>query len=239
MSGSNLSVRGAPAGGGPEPPGAIVHGVAVSDRADPAQAAAARTTSGRLKLLLVLLVCAAPVIASYLTYFVIRPAGRSNYGTLITPSRSLPALQLQQLDGGVVDARSLRGQWLLVAVGPAACAAACEERLYTQRQLREMLGRDRDRVDKVWLVTDDEALPAALQRVVRAGPALTALRAERAAVARWLTPAPGQTLEDHLYLVDPMGEWMMRFPASADPARVKRDLDRVLRAAASWDRAGR
>ena len=95
------------------------------------------------------------------------------------------------------------------------------------------------RVDKVWLVTDHDALPAALQRAVRAAPALTTLRADRAAVAQWLAPAAGQALEDHLYLVDPMGEWMMRFPASADPARVKRDLDRVLRASASWDLAGR
>jgi hypothetical protein len=102
-----------------------------------------------------------------------------------------------------------------------------------------MLGRERDRLDKIWLITDREPLPAALQQVVSAGPALTALRADRAALAQWLAPAPGQMLEDHLYLVDPMGEWMMRFPAQIDPARVKRDLDRVLRASASWDLAGR
>jgi hypothetical protein len=216
-----------------------VHGVAGPNLGDPAQAARNRTASGRLKMLLVLLICAAPVIASYLMYFVFQPSGRSNYGALITPTRSLPALQLQRLDGGALDARSLRGQWLLVAVGPSACTAACEQRLYTQRQLREMLGRERDRLDKVWLVTDGDALPPALLEVVRAGPALTALRADRAALAQWLSPEPGRALEDHLYLVDPMGEWMMRFPAQADPARVKRDLDRVLRASASWDLPGR
>ena len=61
----------------------------------------------------------------------------------------------------------------------------------------------------------------------------------RQALTQWLTPEPGQQLEDHLYLVDPMGEWMMRFPVEFDPAKVKRDIDRLLRAASSWDRAGR
>jgi hypothetical protein len=65
------------------------------------------------------------------------------------------------------------------------------------------------------------------------------LRADRAALAGWLAPAPGHALEDHLYIVDPRGDWMMRAPAKADPAKLKRDLDRLLRASAGWDRAGR
>jgi hypothetical protein len=124
-------------------------------------------------------------------------------------------------------------------VGPAACGAACDQRLFMQRQLREMLGRERDRVDKVWLITDDAPLASALRAAIEAAPAVTALRVDRVALARWLAPEDGHALEDHLYLVDPMGEWMMRVPAQPDPARVKRDLDRVLRASAFWDTPGR
>ena len=68
---------------------------------------------------------------------------------------------------------------------------------------------------------------------------VTTLRVPRERLAAWLSPEPGQALEDHLYLVDPMGEWMMRMPPGPDPGRVKRDLERVLRAAASWDLPGR
>ncbi len=222
-----------------EPLGMTVHSVAAPDLADPEAAARGRTRRGRLRMLLVLLVCAAPVIASYFTYFVIRPEGRTNYGELILPTRSLPALALRTLDGAEVPATALRGQWLLVVVGPSACDERCEQRLYMQRQLREMLGRERDRLDKVWFVTDGAALAAPLRAAVEAGPAMTVLRVEREALARWLAPAEGQALEDHLYIVDPKGEWMMRMPAAAEPARVKRDLDRLLRASASWDQAGR
>ena len=217
-----------------------VHGVAGPDLRDPAASAGGRTTSGRLKMLLVLLVCAAPVVASYFTYFVIRPEGRSNYGTLIRPTRGLPDdLGLRTLDGAPVPSRSLHGQWLLVTVGPSACDTACDKRLFTQRQLREMLGRERDRVDKVWLITDNGPLSPALRAAIDAPVPVTALRADAQAVARWLAPADGHTLQEHLYVVDPMGEWMMRMPSEPEPVRVKRDLERVLRASAFWDTPGR
>ena len=198
-----------------------------------------RTTMGRLKMLAVLAVCAAPVVASYLTYFVIKPDGRSNYGNLIHPTKSMPELSLQGLDGAAVRSGSLKGQWLLVVVGPAACGPACEKRLFAQRQLREMLGRERDRLDKVWFITDGDQPAAPLLAALRAQPGVTLLRWPQAELARWLAPDAGQALEDHLYLVDPMGEWMMRFPVAFDPARVKRDIDRVMRASAFWDRTGR
>ncbi|HNT38538.1 MAG TPA: hypothetical protein PKO45_05395 [Rubrivivax sp.] len=198
-----------------------------------------RVRSGRIKLLLVLLVCALPVIASYFTYYVVRPQGRTNYGTLIEPSRALPDVTLTALDGARVPLSSLRGQWLLLVVGAASCDAPCEARLYAQRQLREMLGRERERLDKVWLVTDDGMPGAALQQALRAEPAVTVLRYPEDELARWLAAEPGRALQEHLYLVDPVGQWMMRFPVDFDPSKVKRDIDRLLRASAAWDRPGR
>jgi hypothetical protein len=222
----------------PEPISLTVHRVDATP-VEPGARTDARTTMGRVKMLLVLAVCAAPVIASYLTYYVIRPQSSSSYGTLIQPTRSIPALDLQALDGNVVKASQLRQQWLLVTATPARCSGACEQLLLLQRQLREMLGRERDRVDRVWLVLDDEPIPPALLQGVTATAGATVLRARRDQVASWLAPEPGRQLEDHLYVVDPLGEWMMRMPANAEPQKVKRDVERLLRASASWDRAGR
>jgi hypothetical protein len=233
MSGSNSSVRDAAARA--EAVGLTVHSMPAPEL----QSDARRTRVGRIKMLLVLLVCAAPVVASYFSYFVLRPQARSNYSSLILPTRSLPALPLRTLGGKPVEAASLRGQWLLLAVGPAGCDQPCQKRLYMQRQLREMLGRERDRIDKIWLVTDTAEPAPALRAALDADPTLQVLRVPSDALAAWLQPEAGHALEDHLYLVDPMGEWMMRVPADPDPARVKRDLDRLLRAASSWDLPGR
>jgi hypothetical protein len=194
---------------------------------------------GRWKMLAVLLVCAAPVIASYFTYYVVRPDGRRNYGELIQPQRPLPDLATATLDGAPGTLTALKGQWLLVSVADGACDALCQQHLYLQRQLRESVGKEKDRVDWVWLVTDATPLPVQLSGALQKA---TVLRVDGAALARWLAPAVGHALAEHLYLVDPMGNWMMRFPAGMDAAgaaKAKRDLERLLRASSSWDEAGR
>ncbi len=204
-----------------------------------AAAAIARpdTRAGRWKMLAVLLVCAAPVIASYLTYYVIRPEGRRNFGELINPQRPMPEMATQSLDGKRITLPELKGQWLLVSVAGGACDAACQQHLYFQRQLRESLGREKDRLDRVWLVSDEAAIPAALNTALQGATVLRVTGLEQ-----WLQPADGQKLADHLYVVDPIGNWMMRFPAAMDAAgaaQAKRDLERLLRASNSWDKAGR
>lgn len=232
------SIKPAPATPSDEPLGLTVHSLPPVG-VDESQ----RTRTGRWKLLLVLLVCASPVILSYLTYFVIRPEGRTNYATLITPtpqaSREWPEFSMKDLQGQAVKARELRGQWVLVVVGPAACDEACEERLFMQRQMREMTGRERDRLDKVWLVTDEGPIKPELAQALLSTPAMRILRADRSDVAAWLQAEQGSALEDHLYVVDPMGQWMMRAPPKADPAKFKKDIDRLLKASKFWDQAGR
>lgn len=238
MSGSNSSVPGsdALARDAASPLSFTVHTMPTPGVDD----AGRRTATGRLKMLLILLICAAPVIASYFTYFVIRPEGRTNYGELIDPQRALPeSLSFTDLQGKPLPAASLRGQWLLVVVSGAACDAGCEKRLWLQRQLRETLGREKERLDKVWLVVDDQPVrPETLQAIHAIAPP-TVLRVPREALAQWLQPAPGQALEQHFYIVDPLGNWMMRVPGDPDAARLKRDLEKLLRASSWWDTAGR
>ncbi len=201
---------------------------------------ARRTATGRLKMLLILAICAAPVIASYLMYFVVRPQARSNYAELIQPSRTMPAgLPLRTLDGQSVESRSLRGQWLLIVVGGGRCDEACEKRLYFQRQLVEMTGREKGRIDKLWLIDDDLPVRPATLEALSAGQAVRVMRVPREQLAQWLVPAEGAALSQHLYVVDPMGEWMMRAPLDPDPAKLKRDIERLLRASAFWDHEGR
>jgi hypothetical protein len=201
---------------------------------------ARRTAIGRWKMLLVLLVCLAPVAASYFAYFVVRPQARTNYSELILPTRPVPAgLPLSDLRGNAVSASSLKGQWLLVVVSGAACDSRCERDLWIQRQLREALGGERDRVDRIWLIDDAAAPRPETLQAVASGGAISVLRVPAQALGGWLRPADGRRLEDHLYIVDPRGDWMMRVPPEPDLSRLKRDLEKLLRASAGWDRPGR
>ena len=195
---------------------------------------------GRWKMLIVLLVCAAPVIASYFTYYVIRPEGRRNFGALIEPQKEMPAaLMATTLAGQTVPLATLKGQWLLVSTSDAACDAQCEDHLYLQRQLREGLGREKERVDWVWLIQDGQQPAGPLKTALQSA---HVLQVDREALHSWLQPERGAKLSDHLYVVDPQGHWMLRFPAHLDKgsaSQAKRDLERLLKASSSWDQPGR
>jgi len=190
MSGSSSSSPGA---GAPEPAaprapddaplGLTVH--SMPDARDAIDASQRQTRVGRLRMLLVMLVCAAPVIASYFTYYVIRPEAKRNHGELIDPQRNLPAVNAITLQGAPVPLASLRDQWLLVSLGGGACDARCERHLYLQRQLREGLGREKDRLDWILLVSDDAPVPEALKPALAQG---TVLRVDGAQLAAWLGP---------------------------------------------------
>ena len=237
MSGSKSLSRSAVPAAADEPLGLTVHSMPSPQAAG--EDAVRRTVTGRWKMIAVLLMCAAPVIASYFTYYVVRPEGRRVYGELIDPQRPLPAWTVAARDGAPVPLLSLKGQWLLVAVGNAACDALCEQQLYLQRQLRESLGREKDRMDRVWLISDANPPPPRLDNGLHGA---TVLRVPAVQLAQWLAPAAGHALADHLYVVDPMGNWMMRFPARMDAAgaaRAKSDINRLLRASSSWDEPGR
>lgn len=215
--------------------GLTVHAMPTPDQAAVLQ----RSRMGRWKMVFILLICASPVIASYLTYYLIRPEGRRNFGELITPARPLPELQATGLDGAPVALNALKNQWLLVSVAPAACDAVCQENLYFQRQMRESLGREKERMDRVWLVSDNGEVSVTLAPALEGA---TVLRVPADRLAAWLAPAAGHQLAEHLYVVDPMGNWMMRFPAKLDlatAAKAKKDLERLLRASSSWDQPGR
>ncbi len=207
--------------------------------AEVAQADAKRTSMGRFNMLLVLLACAAPVVASYITYYWVRPEARRNFGELIQPTRAIPSIEVERLDGNKIKLTDLKGQWLLVSVSGAACDAACQQHLYLQRQILVGLGKERPRTEWVWLVNDKAEVPNTLLPALEEA---TVLRIDPKALAQWLQPEANKKLEEHLYMVDPMGEWMMRFPAQLNTEgalKAKRDMERLLRASASWDLPGR
>jgi hypothetical protein len=185
---------------------------------------------GRWKLLLVVAVCAAPMIASYLTYYVIKPEGRTNYGTLLDPrDYPMPALGSTALDGKPAKLEDYKGKWVLLQVSGGECDNACKTRLFAMRQLRLMQGKEMERIERVWLITDATPLDTMLMREYDG---TDMLRVDPKLLKAWLPTDAGAEVEDHLYMIDPRGNLMMRFPKDADPNKVKKDISKLLRASA-------
>lgn len=179
-------------------------------------------------LFLVIATCAAPVILSYLTYYVIKPQGRVNYGDLIDPrTYPIPDLASTDLEGKPASLEQFRGKWILLQVDNAGCEAACQQKLYYMRQLRLTQGKDMDRIERVWLVTEDAPLDIGLMKQYDG---THILRVDPQKLAAWLPVIEGTKASDHLYMIDPLGNLMMRFPKDPDANKIKKDITRLLRA---------
>jgi len=167
---------------------------------------------GRLKLALLALFFLLPVGASWLIWWLdLAPGVAGNYGTLLPP-RPVTLAPLA----------ALKGKWVLVQFDGGACDARCERKLYFMRQVRRAQGREMQRIERLWLVTDAAQPRAAV---------LAAIEGTVVAPAPPGVDFPAEAaVTDHVYLVDPLGNLMMRFPRDPDPARVIKDLKQLLRA---------
>jgi cytochrome oxidase Cu insertion factor (SCO1/SenC/PrrC family) len=180
--------------------------------------------TSRSKFLLLMGVFAVPVVAAYLAYFGWRPAGHSNYGALL---KAAPLLQTAgtSLDGVPFNLDALRGKWVMVKVGASICDAACARQLYLMRQIRMTQGKEQSRIERLWVLTDAGTPDAALLQTH------DGLRVWRPTDAAFVAQYPGVPNRNaHIYLVDPLGNLMLRFPAEPDAKRMMKDLKLLLKA---------
>jgi len=174
-------------------------------------------------LWLLVALCVAPVAASYLLYYFWQPGGTVNYGELIE-LQPLPDPKLALAGGVPFQLSQLRGKWLLVSVDSGRCDAHCDRKLLYLRQLRLTQGKNTERVERLWLVSDDAA---PRDEAVSQYQGTWVARADAGLLKRF--PAQGAA-SDHIYLIDPLGNLMMRFPRDPDPRLMIKDLARLLKA---------
>jgi hypothetical protein len=170
--------------------------------------------------LLIAAVVVAPVVASYAVYYLFPREAAVNYGTLL-PTAPAPAIEGARADGSPFRLTDLRGRWVLLASGRGDCDASCERRLYATRQARTMQGKEQDRVVRAWLVVGETAPSPAL---LAQHPGLVVVRVREAALAQ----LPGGAAP--LYLVDPLGNLVLRYPEDPDIKGMAKDLTRLLKA---------
>ena len=173
----------------------------------------------RTKLVLLLLVLGSPFILAYVAFYFWKPSGSVNYGELM-PTKPVPLAGLRELAPGAANA--IKDKWLLLTVGSGKCEAACVQKLYLMRQVRTAQGKYLDRVARVYVV-DDGSVPGADVMTALEGTALLAATPE---FLRAL-PAVGDR-RVHIYLIDPIGNLVLRYPANPESRGMIKDLARIL-----------
>jgi hypothetical protein len=177
-------------------------------------------SSARRTLVLIALAVAAPVVASYAFYYLFPRASFTNYGELL-PTGPIAPLAGTRADGTAFRIADLEGRWTIVMAAGGACDAECGRLLYATRQARTMQGKDMDRVERVWLVTDNAKPP---DSVLAEHPGLLVVHADPRQAAALPRGARA------VYLVDPLGNQVLAWPRDPDIKALAKDLTRVLKA---------
>lgn len=193
--------------------------------------------SGRGTLIMLALLFAAPVVFAYLYYYAapsLQPEGRINQGHLVTPARPLDNVTLKSLDGEVLDRSLFRNTWTLLYIGSSDCGEICRQMLWNMRQVRLSLHRRMDRVQRVFAITDRSQLGALQEFLQTEHEGVVPVLAEGADARSFvqffsLEDEPASLQPDNIYVLDPLGNWMM-FYTPDDPAKgMLKDLKKMLK----------
>jgi len=185
-----------------------------------------RAGTSRLNLWLMAAVTLLPMVAAYALFHFGRPGAFTNYGQLLPPA-PIADHGLRQADSSEFKFDALKGKWVLLMVDSGACDAFCQRKLYQMRQVRLTQGKDMERIERTWLIEDDVRPSSELAAEYEGTRMLSARGSET------LSRLPAdRSVRDHIYIVDPLGNLMMRYPRDADPSKMKKDLTRLLRVSA-------
>jgi cytochrome oxidase Cu insertion factor (SCO1/SenC/PrrC family) len=196
----------------------------MSSNPEPAPTNPAKPTarSGRMQALLILLVCAAPIVGGTFAFMVWDSGRTTNYGELITPRKV--ELVGEGIDGKQAALSKYEGKWRFVIFDGGHCDEQCQRKLLYTRQIRLAQGREQTRIERIWLI-DDASMP---------NPEYAGLFAEAHLIRlpAGLVPADFEkqgSPRQYIYLVDPLGYLMMRYSADPEPAKMIKDLQRLLK----------
>lgn len=188
----------------------------------------------RAKLLGLMGLYAAPLIAAWLWFAYVtnnEGAGVSVNGELIHPAVPLESFDLSSAVKPAWGLDDIRGKWSMVYFANAACDQSCETVLYNMRQIRLSTGRRMERVQRVLVTPAWEQMQ---QKLESANEGLFVVGGDNSRIGVLRSQfdqaqSEMEVCESCVYLVDPYGNLMMRFPPDLPPAKILKDLKHLLK----------
>ena len=202
-----------------------------------AASAPAKLNKSRITLLLVFLTCALPIVAAFYLYFFNKPDGTNNYGTILDPQVNVSTDVFKNINGDDFSMKQVADKWVLIQVINSDCDEVCQNTMYFQRQARASKGKEQGRIERVVFVTDNGPLETLL---LRQFPDVHFVRASEDQLKSWLPLEQGivgnkgsadiGTVRDHVFVADPLGHVMMRFPPNNTLQfdKFRKDISRLL-----------
>lgn len=180
--------------------------------------------SNRIKFIALILLMLTPVVASVILHNIkFRPESTVNYGELL----EVKAIhgQAHEIENNTIfREKQLHGKWSFIMIDSGHCEEYCQKKLYQMRQIRLTQNTEKDRINRIWII-DDQAMPTQEIKNEFKGTVLLTINDDQ-----FLDQFPAaSSRRDHIYLVDPMGNLMMRYPRDANPSKMANDIKLLLK----------
>ncbi len=137
------------------------------------------------------------------------PSRSLNHGQLINPPPSLEQLS--------INPRALQHRWAILYIHTPSCDSICQKDLYNIRQIQRALGKDTNRLQRVFVTLQPGTVDAQLQKELMESQTLY-WRIDPTQFAKVL----GQTKT--FYVVDPLGNIVLSYATDSNPEWILDDL---------------
>ncbi len=176
----------------------------------------------RQKFIALLVLMCTPVVISYVLFYSEYRPGTVNYGELLEVKK-LEGSGVSPLDNKIFRMKDLKGKWVMVMVDSGNCDKACQEKLYFMRQVRMVQHKEKHRVERLWLINDD-VMPS--EELTKKYEGTLFVKTNDSALLDAIPPKESQS--KHIYMVDPLGNLIMRYPEELNPTKMGKDIKRLL-----------
>lgn len=176
----------------------------------------------RQKFIALLVLMCTPVVISYVLFYSEYRPGTVNYGELLEVKK-LEGSGVSPLDNKIFRMKDLKGKWVMVMVDSGNCDKACQEKLYFMRQVRMVQHKEKHRVERLWLINDD-VMPS--EELTKKYEGTLFVKTNDSTLLDAIPPKESQS--KHIYMVDPLGNLIMRYPEELNPTKMGKDIKRLL-----------
>ena len=180
----------------------------------------------------VVLAFIAPVALAYIMFFFVDVKSFVNHGEILNPIVHISSFELTNKSGEIIPEKELTYKWRLISFVAKDCDQQCETRLFDTRQIHTSLGKNQHRLSRMF-VHLEPAGDSFSTLIAESHPDVIHVNGHVDIIIKAL----GDNIRDdasitnnETYIMDPMGNVMMRFTQEQPSKEFLYDLKKLLKA---------
>jgi cytochrome oxidase Cu insertion factor (SCO1/SenC/PrrC family) len=174
----------------------------------------------------------APVILAYIMYFFVDIKSFTNHGEILNPIINISSFDLKDENGLIIPENELMSKWRIISFLGKDCDVQCAARLHDTRQIYTSLGKDRDRAVRMF-VHLEPASDTLLKLIAEEHQNVIHVSGDKSTIINALghNVRDGVSVDNNeTYIMDPLGNVMMRFTQDQPNKDFLQDLRKLLKA---------